>query len=102
MAMDTDHWGLLGTSRWVQRGEPRGFSDNFFEADEEWDRAVAVEPVEGQPVTGYYITSMLRATVPEVFQVYGRQGYIKRMSSISRDSTFARARGRVRARTVIG
>jgi hypothetical protein len=24
MAMDTDHWRLLGTSRWVQRGEPRG------------------------------------------------------------------------------
>jgi site-specific DNA-cytosine methylase len=49
MAMDTDHWGLLGTSRWVQRGEPRGFSDNLLEAHEEWDRAVAVEPVEGQP-----------------------------------------------------
>jgi hypothetical protein len=49
MAMDTDHWGLLGTSRWAQRGEPRGFSDNLLEADKEWDRAVAVEPVEGQP-----------------------------------------------------
>jgi hypothetical protein len=49
MAMDSDHWGLLGDSRWVQRGEPRGFSNNLLESDEEWDRAVAVEPVEGQP-----------------------------------------------------
>jgi hypothetical protein len=49
MAMDSDHWGLLGNSRWVQRGEPRGFSENLLEADEEWDRAIALEPVEGQP-----------------------------------------------------
>jgi hypothetical protein len=33
----------------VQRSEPRGFSDDLLEWDKEWDRAVAVEPVEGQP-----------------------------------------------------
>jgi hypothetical protein len=49
MAMDSDHWGLLGNSLWVQRGEPRGFSDNLLEAEQKWDQAIAVEPVEGQP-----------------------------------------------------
>jgi site-specific DNA-cytosine methylase len=33
----------------VQRGEPRGFGDYLLELDEQWDRAIAVEPVEGQP-----------------------------------------------------
>jgi site-specific DNA-cytosine methylase len=49
MAMDAQHWGLLGNSRWVQRGKPRGFGDYLPELDEQWDRAIAVEPVEGQP-----------------------------------------------------
>jgi hypothetical protein len=53
-------------------------------------------------VTGYYITSMLRATVPQAFQVYGRQTYPRQVSSILLDWPFARARGRVPARTVIG
>jgi hypothetical protein len=29
MAMDAEHWGLLGTSRWVQRGKPRGLDDHL-------------------------------------------------------------------------
>jgi hypothetical protein len=49
MAMDAEHWGLLGNSQWVQRGEPRGFGDYLLELDDQWDRAIAVEPVEGQP-----------------------------------------------------
>ena len=49
MAMDVEHWGLLGTSRWVQRGEPRGLNEFLLELDNRWDRAVAEEPVEGQP-----------------------------------------------------
>jgi hypothetical protein len=49
MAMDAEHWGLLGNSRWVQLGEPRGFGDYLLELDNQWDRVVAVEPVEGQP-----------------------------------------------------
>jgi hypothetical protein len=49
MAMDVEHWGLLGTSRWVQRGEPRGLNEYLLELDNRWDRAVAEEPVEGQP-----------------------------------------------------
>jgi site-specific DNA-cytosine methylase len=49
--MDAEHWGLLGNSWWVQRGEPRGFGDYLLELDDQWDRAIAVEPVEGQPKT---------------------------------------------------
>jgi site-specific DNA-cytosine methylase len=49
MAMDAEHWGLLGNSRWVQRGEPRGFGDYLLELDDQWDWAIAVEPMEGQP-----------------------------------------------------
>jgi hypothetical protein len=49
MAMDVKHWGLLGTSRWMQRGEPRGLNEFLLELDNRWDRAVAEEPVEGQP-----------------------------------------------------
>jgi hypothetical protein len=49
MAMDAEHWGLLGTSRWVQRGESRRFNEYFLELDNRWDRAVAEKPVEGQP-----------------------------------------------------
>jgi hypothetical protein len=49
MAMDAEHWGLLGNSRWVQRGKPRGFGDHLLELDDQWDLAVAAEPVEGQP-----------------------------------------------------
>jgi hypothetical protein len=49
MAMDVEHWRLLSTSRWVQRGEPRGFNEHLLELDNRWDRAVAVERVEGQP-----------------------------------------------------
>jgi hypothetical protein len=49
MAMDVEHWGLLGTSRWVQRGNPRWLNEYLLELDNRWDRAVAVEPVEGQP-----------------------------------------------------
>jgi hypothetical protein len=33
MAMDVEHWGLLGTSRWVQRGEPRGLNEYLLELD---------------------------------------------------------------------
>jgi site-specific DNA-cytosine methylase len=49
MAMDVEHWGLLGTSRWVQRGKPRGLNEFLLELDNRWERAVAEEPVEGQP-----------------------------------------------------
>jgi hypothetical protein len=49
MAMDVEHWGLLGTSRWVQRGEPQGLNESLLELDNRWDRAVAEELVEGQP-----------------------------------------------------
>jgi hypothetical protein len=49
MAMDVEHWGLLGTSRWVQRGEPRGLNEFLLEMDNQWDRTVAVKPVKGQP-----------------------------------------------------
>jgi site-specific DNA-cytosine methylase len=49
MAMDVEHWELLGTSRWVQRGEPRGVNEYLLELDNRWDRAVTEEPVEGQP-----------------------------------------------------
>jgi hypothetical protein len=49
MAMDVEHWELLSTSRWVQRGEPRGLNEYLLELDNRWDRAVAEEPVEGQP-----------------------------------------------------
>jgi site-specific DNA-cytosine methylase len=49
MAMDVEHWGILDTSRWVQRGEPRGLIEYLLELDDRRDRAVAVEPVEGQP-----------------------------------------------------
>jgi hypothetical protein len=35
MAMDAEHWGLLGNSRWVQRGEPRGFGDYLLELDDQ-------------------------------------------------------------------
>jgi hypothetical protein len=49
MAMDAEHWGLLGTSRWVQRGELRGLNKYLLELDNRWDRAVAEEPMEGQP-----------------------------------------------------
>jgi hypothetical protein len=38
MAMDAEHWGLLGNSRWVQRGEPRGFGDYLLEMDDQWDQ----------------------------------------------------------------
>jgi hypothetical protein len=31
IAMDVDHRGLLGTSRWVQRGEPRGLNEYLLE-----------------------------------------------------------------------
>jgi hypothetical protein len=41
------HWGLLGTHRWVQRGEPRGLGD-LLEWDDLWDRALAVEPAENE------------------------------------------------------
>jgi hypothetical protein len=34
MAMDAEHWGLLGNSRWVQRGEPQGFGDYLLELDD--------------------------------------------------------------------
>jgi hypothetical protein len=27
MAIDADHWGLLGNSSWVQRGKPQGFGN---------------------------------------------------------------------------
>jgi hypothetical protein len=43
---------------------------------------VQIRPVS-PTVTGYYITSILRATVPYVFQVYGRQSYTRQVSSIS-------------------
>jgi hypothetical protein len=33
----------------VQRGEPRGLNEYLLELDNRWDRAVAEEPVEGQP-----------------------------------------------------
>jgi hypothetical protein len=33
----------------VQRGEPRGFNEYLLELDNQWDRAIAVELVEGQP-----------------------------------------------------
>jgi hypothetical protein len=49
MAMDVEHWGLLGTSRWVQHGEPRGLNEFLLKLDNAWDQAVAEEPVEGQP-----------------------------------------------------
>jgi hypothetical protein len=49
MAMDAEHRRLLGTFRWVQRGEPRGLGNHLLELDDQWDRAVVVEPVEGQP-----------------------------------------------------
>jgi site-specific DNA-cytosine methylase len=49
MAMDVEHWGLLGTSRWVQHGEPRGLNEYLLKLDDQWDRAVAMEPVEDQP-----------------------------------------------------
>jgi site-specific DNA-cytosine methylase len=49
MAMDVDHWELLGTSQWVQHGKPRGLNEYLLELDNRWDRAVAEEPVGGQP-----------------------------------------------------
>jgi hypothetical protein len=49
MAMDVEHWGLLGTSRWVQRGKPRGLNEFLLELDNRWHRAVAEELVESQP-----------------------------------------------------
>jgi hypothetical protein len=49
MAMDAEHWGLFGNSRWVLRGESRGFGEHLLELDDREDRAIAVEPVEGQP-----------------------------------------------------
>jgi hypothetical protein len=49
MAMDVKHWGLLSTSQWVQRGKARGLNEYLLELDNRWDRAVAVEPMEGQP-----------------------------------------------------
>jgi hypothetical protein len=49
MGMDVEHRGLLGTLRCVQHGEPRGLNGYLLELDNRWDRAVAVEPVEGQP-----------------------------------------------------
>jgi hypothetical protein len=49
MAMDVEHWGLLGTSRWVQRGKPQGLNEYLLEMDNRWVRAVAKKPVEGQP-----------------------------------------------------
>jgi hypothetical protein len=49
MAIDSDHWGLLGNSQWVHQGEPQGCSNNLLESNKEWDSAIAVEPVEGQP-----------------------------------------------------
>jgi hypothetical protein len=33
MAMDVEHWGLLGTSRWMQRGKPRGLNEFLLELD---------------------------------------------------------------------
>jgi hypothetical protein len=43
MAMDAEHWGLLGIFRWVQRGEPQGFGNYLLELDDQWDRAVATD-----------------------------------------------------------
>jgi hypothetical protein len=48
VTVDTGHWGLLGTHWWVQRGEPRGLGDHLLKWDDEWERAVAVEPAEGK------------------------------------------------------
>jgi hypothetical protein len=80
MTMDVEHWELLGTSRWVQRGEPRGLNEFLPELDNRWDRAVAEEPVKGR---GTLIRALRdsggipeRNGVMRKFQELGFQGFL--------------------------
>jgi hypothetical protein len=58
MATEEEHWGWLGSTRWVQRGEPQGLGDQLLGRNDVWVCALAVEPAENEERPGQLRTRL--------------------------------------------